>query len=78
MTEKDLLENGFTAKNVSRLREVLNRGENTGETLSGLVDDLSKRFLWRRHLSVSYSDSVDCSSCLLSTFTAALLLTCHH
>ena len=44
LTEKDLLENGFTVRNVSRLREVLNRNENTGETLLGLVDDLSRRF----------------------------------
>jgi hypothetical protein len=44
LTEKDLLDNGFTVKNVSRLREVLNRNENASETLSGLVDDLSKRF----------------------------------
>ncbi|EOC3062499.1 hypothetical protein ACVS9S_003236 [Cronobacter dublinensis] len=44
LTEKDLLENGFTVRNVSRLREVLNRNENAGETLSGLVDDLSRRF----------------------------------
>jgi hypothetical protein len=44
LTEKDLLENGFTVRNVSRLREVLNRNENAGETLLGLVDDLSRRF----------------------------------
>lgn len=44
LTEKDLLENGFTVRNVSWFREVLNRDENTGETLSGLVDDLSWRF----------------------------------
>lgn len=44
LTEKDLLENGFTVRNISRLREVLNRNENTGETLSGLIDDLSRRF----------------------------------
>lgn len=44
LTEKELLDNGFTVKNVCRLREVLNRDENAGETLSGLVDDLSKRF----------------------------------
>ena len=44
LTEKDLLDNGFTVRNVSWFREVLNRDENTGETLSGLVDDLSWRF----------------------------------
>lgn len=44
LTEKDLLDNGFTVKSVSRLREVLNRDENASETLFGLVDDLSKRF----------------------------------
>ncbi|AUV04289.1 hypothetical protein CRX67_22360 [Enterobacteriaceae bacterium A-F18] len=44
LTEKDLLDNGFTVRNVSWFREVLNRDENTGETLSGLIDDLSRRF----------------------------------
>jgi len=44
LTEKDLLDNGFTVRNISRLREVLSRNENTGETLSGLVDELSRRF----------------------------------
>lgn len=44
LTEKDLLDNGFTSKQLSRLKEVLSRDENADETLSTLVDDLSKRF----------------------------------
>lgn len=44
LTEKDLLDNGFTNKQLSRLKEVLSRDENADETLSILVDDLSKRF----------------------------------
>jgi|GEM_PF-538129 len=44
LTEKDLLDNGFSNKQLSRLKEVLSRNENAGETLSTLVDDLSKRF----------------------------------
>lgn len=44
LTEKDLLDNGFTSKQLSRLKEVLSREENADETLSTLVDDLSKRF----------------------------------
>ncbi|HFF3789166.1 hypothetical protein [Enterobacter mori] len=44
LTEKDLLDNGFSSKQLSRLKEVLSRNENAGETLSTLVDDLSKRF----------------------------------
>lgn len=44
LTEKDLLDNGFTNKQLSRLKEVLSRDENADETLSTLVDDLSKRF----------------------------------
>jgi hypothetical protein len=44
LTEKDLLDNGFSRKQLSRLKEVLSRKENAGETLSTLVDDLSKRF----------------------------------
>ncbi|WP_266154078.1 hypothetical protein [Enterobacter sp. HSTU-ASh6] len=44
LTEKDLLDNGFSSKQLSRLKEVLSRDENADETLSILVDDLSKRF----------------------------------
>ncbi|EMG7112078.1 hypothetical protein V5J96_004722 [Enterobacter cloacae] len=44
LTEKDLLNNGFSHKQLSRLKEVLSRDENASETLSTLVDDLSKRF----------------------------------
>ncbi|EPW3925378.1 hypothetical protein ACWKNT_004602 [Enterobacter sichuanensis] len=44
LTEKDLLDNGFSSKQLSRLKEVLSRDENADETLSTLVDDLSKRF----------------------------------
>lgn len=44
LTEKDLIDNGFSRKQLSRLKEVLSRNENAGETLSTLVDDLSKRF----------------------------------
>ncbi|MDZ7320092.1 hypothetical protein N4G41_00380 [Kosakonia sacchari] len=44
LTEKDLRDNGFSEKNLSRLKEVLTRDENASETLSTLVDDLSKRF----------------------------------
>ena len=44
LTEKDLLDNGFSSKQLSRLKEVLRRDENADETLSTLVDDLSKRF----------------------------------
>lgn len=44
LTEKDLLDSGFSNKQLSRLKEVLSRNENAGETLSTLVDDLSKRF----------------------------------
>ena len=44
LTEKDLLDSGFTSKQLSRLKEVLSRDENADETLSILVDDLSKRF----------------------------------
>lgn len=44
LTEKDLLDNGFSCKQLSRLKEVLSRDENADETLSTLVDDLSKRF----------------------------------
>lgn len=44
LTEKDLLDNGFSSKQLSRLKEVLRRDENADETLSTLVNDLSKRF----------------------------------
>ena len=44
LTEKNLLDNGFSSKQLSRLKEVLSRDENADETLSILVDDLSKRF----------------------------------
>ncbi|MCM7885619.1 hypothetical protein [Enterobacter sichuanensis] len=44
LTEKDLLDNGFSSKQLSRLKELLSRDENADETLSTLVDDLSKRF----------------------------------
>nr|DAQ93743.1 MAG TPA: hypothetical protein [Caudoviricetes sp.] len=44
LTEKNLLDNGFSSKQLSRLKEVLSRDENADETLSTLVDDLSKRF----------------------------------
>ena len=44
LTEKNLLDNGFSSKQISRLKEVLSRDENADETLSTLVDDLSKRF----------------------------------
>ncbi|MCX8301386.1 MULTISPECIES: hypothetical protein [Enterobacter] len=44
LTEKDLLDNGFSNKQLSRLKEVLSSNENTGETLSTLIDELSKRF----------------------------------
>lgn len=43
LTEKDLLDNGFSSKQLSRLKEVLSRGENAGETLSTIMDELSKR-----------------------------------
>ncbi len=44
LTEKDLQDSGFTNKQLSRLKGVLSRDENANETLSTLVDDLSKRF----------------------------------
>lgn len=44
LTEKDLLDNGFSDRNLTRLKEVLTRSENANETLTSLVDDLSKRF----------------------------------
>lgn len=44
LTEKELLDKGFSDKNLSRLKEVLTRNQNAGETLSTLVDNLSKRF----------------------------------
>ncbi|SFT77726.1 hypothetical protein SAMN05192562_10237 [Kosakonia arachidis] len=44
ITEKDLLDNGFTEKNISRLKEVLSRQENTDESFTTLIKDLSKRF----------------------------------
>lgn len=44
ITEKDLIDNGFTEKNISRLKEVLSRQENTDESFTTLIKDLSKRF----------------------------------
>ena len=44
LTEKDLLDNGFSNKQLSRLKEILSSNENTGETLSTLIEELSKRF----------------------------------
>lgn len=44
LTEKDLQDSGFTNKQLSRLKGVLSRDENANETLSTVVDDLSKRF----------------------------------
>lgn len=44
LTERDLAENGFTDKNISRLKEILSRNENQDESFSTLIEDLSKRF----------------------------------
>jgi hypothetical protein len=44
ITEKDLVDNGFSKKNISRLKEILSRQENTDESFTTLINDLSKRF----------------------------------
>lgn len=44
LTERDLADNGFTDKNISRLKEILSRNENQDESFSTLIEDLSKRF----------------------------------
>ncbi|AEG95190.1 hypothetical protein [Klebsiella aerogenes] len=44
ITEKDLVDNGFSDKNISRLKEILSRQENSGESLTTLITDLRKRF----------------------------------
>ncbi|EOC9363467.1 hypothetical protein ACJCHP_004821 [Enterobacter asburiae] len=45
LTEKELLDNGFSNKQLSRLKKLLSSNVNTGETLSTLIDELSKRFM---------------------------------
>lgn len=42
--EKELKENGFTDKELRRLREILLRKHNNDRTMSSLIIDLSKRF----------------------------------
>lgn len=44
ITEKDLIDNGFTKKDISRLKEILSRQESTDESFTTLIKDLSKRF----------------------------------
>lgn len=44
ITEKDLSANGFTEKEIARLREILTRPESKNETYAGLVNNLEKRF----------------------------------
>lgn len=76
LTEKDLLDNGFSSKQLSRLKEVLSRGENAGETLSTIMDELSKRLIWWGCLYDAYPCTADFPSRLLYALAAVILLTC--
>lgn len=42
--EQRLLRNGFSAKDVGKLKAILTRDENQSDTLQSLVQELSKRF----------------------------------
>jgi cation transporter-like permease len=42
--EQKLLENGFSAKNIGKLKSIINKDESKKDTLQSLVIDLSKRF----------------------------------
>lgn len=42
--EQKLLQNGFSAKDICKLNEILNRDENKSDTLQSLIQELSKRF----------------------------------
>jgi hypothetical protein len=61
-----------------RRREVLNRNENAGETLLGLVDDLSRRFYAGVICLLLVLAPLIFPSRLLSAFPAAVLLTGRH
>ncbi len=42
--EQQLLQNGFSAKDIRKLNEILNRDEKKSDTLQSLIQELSKRF----------------------------------
>ncbi|MGC0859683.1 hypothetical protein WKG86_11825 [Pantoea agglomerans] len=42
--EQKLLQNGFSAKDLRKLKDILIRDENKSDTLQSLVQELSKRF----------------------------------
>ncbi|MCW0310500.1 hypothetical protein NB694_000300 [Pantoea ananatis] len=42
--EQKLLDNGFSAKNIGKLKSIINKDESKKDTLQSLVIDLSKRF----------------------------------
>lgn len=42
--ENELREKGFSEKDLNRLKQVLSKPHNRGQTLSSLIIDLSKRF----------------------------------
>jgi membrane protein YdbS with pleckstrin-like domain len=42
--EQKLLQNGFSAKDIRKLNEILNRDDNKADTLQTLIQELSKRF----------------------------------
>lgn len=42
--EKKLLNNGFTAKNITHMRKIISRDDQQKETYSSLLIDLKKRF----------------------------------
>lgn len=42
--EQKLLQNGFSAKDIRKLNEILNRDEKKSDTLQSLIQELSKRF----------------------------------
>ncbi|UNK27362.1 hypothetical protein MNO11_21535 [Serratia plymuthica] len=42
--EKKMLNNGFTAKNISHMRKIISRDDTQKETYSSLLKNLKKRF----------------------------------
>lgn len=42
--EQQLRQNGFSAKDIRKLNRILQRSESRGDTIQGLILDLSRRF----------------------------------